>query len=186
MDFSFGWGDFVKRNRIWRLCLCLLLLLAALAGCAEPEPEWKPVRSAVQTERRAEASEETAFATNTEPSQTAAAETGDPASPAAQPSATEAASVIFSAESSEPGSEQTEATAETLERTVTEPETELSSETATGEPTVNYIANTKTKKFHYPDCSSVSDMKESNKWYFTGTRDELIEQGYQPCKRCNP
>ena len=69
---------------------------------------------------------------------------------------------------------------------MTEPETELSSETATGEPTVNYIANTKTKKFHYPDCSSVSDMKESNKWYFTGTRDELIEQGYQPCKRCNP
>lgn len=62
-------------------------------------------------------------------------------------------------------------------------ETEAAEET---EPTVNYIANTNTKKFHYPSCSSVSDMKEENMWYFTGTRDELIEQGYVPCKRCKP
>lgn len=50
----------------------------------------------------------------------------------------------------------------------------------------NYILNTNTKKFHYPDCSSVDDMKESNKIYFTGTRDEAVSQGYAPCKRCNP
>ncbi len=49
-----------------------------------------------------------------------------------------------------------------------------------------YIANKNTKKFHYPSCSSVSDMKEKNKWYFEGSRDELIEKGYKPCKRCNP
>nr|MCR5157342.1 hypothetical protein [Butyrivibrio sp.] len=48
------------------------------------------------------------------------------------------------------------------------------------------IANKNTKKFHYPSCSSVSDMKEKNKWYFEGSRDELIEKGYKPCKRCNP
>lgn len=54
------------------------------------------------------------------------------------------------------------------------------------EPTVTYIANTNTKKFHYPSCSSVGQMKESNKWYFTGTRDELIDLGYDPCGRCHP
>ncbi len=52
--------------------------------------------------------------------------------------------------------------------------------------TSEYIANTNTKKFHYPDCESVSDMKEKNKMYFNGSREELIDQGYQPCKRCNP
>lgn len=52
--------------------------------------------------------------------------------------------------------------------------------------TVNYIANTNTGKFHYPNCSSVNDMKEKNKLYWTGTRDELIEKGYVPCQRCNP
>jgi len=53
-------------------------------------------------------------------------------------------------------------------------------------PSCNYVANKNTKKFHYPSCSSVSDMKESNKLYYEGTRDELISQGYEPCKRCNP
>lgn len=49
-----------------------------------------------------------------------------------------------------------------------------------------YVLNTNTKKFHYPSCSSVNDMKEKNKREFTGTRDEIIAQGYVPCKRCNP
>ena len=50
----------------------------------------------------------------------------------------------------------------------------------------DYIANKNTKKFHYPYCNSVDQMKESNKWYFSGSRDELIEKGYKPCKNCNP
>ncbi len=63
--------------------------------------------------------------------------------------------------------------------------TEETSESAES-PACNYVANKNTKKFHYPSCSSVSDMKESNKLYYDGTRDELINQGYEPCKRCNP
>lgn len=50
----------------------------------------------------------------------------------------------------------------------------------------DYVANKNTRKFHYPDCSSVKQMKESNKLYFNGTRDELISKGYVPCKKCNP
>lgn len=54
------------------------------------------------------------------------------------------------------------------------------------EARVTYIANLNTKKFHKPTCASVDRMNEANKWYFTGTREELINQGYDPCKNCNP
>lgn len=49
-----------------------------------------------------------------------------------------------------------------------------------------YIGNKNTKKFHYPDCSSVGQMKDSNKVYLTGTRDQAIQQGYDSCGRCCP
>lgn len=49
-----------------------------------------------------------------------------------------------------------------------------------------YILNTNTKKFHYPSCSSVKSMKEENKQEYTGSRNDLISQGYDPCGRCKP
>ena len=49
-----------------------------------------------------------------------------------------------------------------------------------------YILNTNTKKFHYPDCSAVDRMSEKNKQEYTGTRDEVISQGYDSCGLCNP
>lgn len=49
-----------------------------------------------------------------------------------------------------------------------------------------YILNTNTKKFHYPSCSSVDQMSEKNRQEFTGTRDEVIAMGYDPCGRCHP
>lgn len=49
-----------------------------------------------------------------------------------------------------------------------------------------YILNTNTKKFHLPDCSSVTDMDEDNREGFSGNREELIDMGYEPCGRCNP
>lgn len=51
---------------------------------------------------------------------------------------------------------------------------------------VTYILNTNTRKFHLPECSSLKQMKEKNKSEFCGSREEVIEQGYAPCKRCNP
>lgn len=50
----------------------------------------------------------------------------------------------------------------------------------------DYILNTNTKKFHYPTCSSVNDMKEKNRQEFFGTHDETIALGYSPCGRCKP
>jgi len=52
--------------------------------------------------------------------------------------------------------------------------------------TGKYVVNTNTKKFHVPSCSSVNSMKDKNKMNFEGDRNDLISQGYQPCKRCNP
>lgn len=50
----------------------------------------------------------------------------------------------------------------------------------------DYILNTNTYKFHYPSCSSVKQMKDENKAYFTGTREECIDMGYDSCGRCKP
>lgn len=49
-----------------------------------------------------------------------------------------------------------------------------------------YIVNTNTRRFHLPSCSSVREMKESNRENFTGSREELIEEGYIPCGKCRP
>ena len=49
-----------------------------------------------------------------------------------------------------------------------------------------YILNTSTKKFHLEDCPTIKQMKKANKEKFTGKRSELIAQGYEPCKKCNP
>ena len=53
-------------------------------------------------------------------------------------------------------------------------------------PAISYIVNTNTGKFHSPGCSSIGQMSDSNKMEYTGSRDDLIAMGYQPCKRCNP
>ncbi|MCI8373174.1 MAG: hypothetical protein HFI75_12445 [Lachnospiraceae bacterium] len=52
--------------------------------------------------------------------------------------------------------------------------------------TENYILNTNTYKFHSPSCGSINEIKEKNKKTYKGSREELIEQGYEPCSRCKP
>lgn len=49
----------------------------------------------------------------------------------------------------------------------------------------NYVGNKNSLVFHKTDCSSVADMKESNKVFFT-IRQNAVDQGYTPCGRCNP
>ena len=51
---------------------------------------------------------------------------------------------------------------------------------------MTYILNTSSKKFHLPSCSSCEKISAKNKKEFTGTRQELIDQGYQPCGACQP
>ena len=49
-----------------------------------------------------------------------------------------------------------------------------------------YVANKNTKKFHYISCDSVANMKEENKLYYEGDRQDLLDMGYIPCKACHP
>ena len=51
---------------------------------------------------------------------------------------------------------------------------------------VTYVFNNNSKKFHYPSCHSVTEMKPKNREYFYGTRDEALALGYQPCGSCKP
>lgn len=49
-----------------------------------------------------------------------------------------------------------------------------------------YVLNTNTMKFHLEDCIHVADIKDKNRQSYTGSRDELIAQGYSPCGGCKP
>lgn len=49
-----------------------------------------------------------------------------------------------------------------------------------------YILNTNTHKFHHPGCSSAAKISPENYQEFTGTREALIESGYDPCGHCDP
>ena len=79
---------------------------------------------------------------------------------------------------------------ETPAETVTEPvgedggTTENTQTQATEEAT--YILNTNSHKFHLPDCSGAASISDANRQEYTGSREDLIAQGYAPCKQCNP
>lgn len=49
----------------------------------------------------------------------------------------------------------------------------------------SYIGNSNSLKFHYQSCSSVKSISVQNKVFFN-SRVEAINQGYLPCKICNP
>lgn len=62
-------------------------------------------------------------------------------------------------------------------------------ETEVSKPTTEfgeYVLNTNTKKIHKHSCRYVDDIKDTNYDEYSGDIDELIEDGYEPCKVCNP
>ena len=60
------------------------------------------------------------------------------------------------------------------------------SESANNSNKQEYVINKNSRKFHKPDCSGAVNMNPDNKEIFKGTRDELIEKGYEPCGNCKP
>jgi beta-lactamase superfamily II metal-dependent hydrolase len=48
-----------------------------------------------------------------------------------------------------------------------------------------FIGNASTMKFHTLDCSAGSKIADRNVIYFK-TREDAVNQGYVPCKLCNP
>ena len=49
-----------------------------------------------------------------------------------------------------------------------------------------YVLNTNTKKFHKQSCNSAKSMDVSNKKIYTGSRQEIIDMGYEACGVCKP
>lgn len=49
-----------------------------------------------------------------------------------------------------------------------------------------YVINENAKKFHKPECSGAKQIKAANRREFTGTREELLALGYEPCGTCKP
>ncbi|WP_442858010.1 DNA/RNA non-specific endonuclease [Agathobaculum sp. Marseille-P7918] len=83
----------------------------------------------------------------------------------------------------QPGVQIDYATGESVLADAVPPET---TEQAPPEDEPNYVLNHNTRKFHRPNCSSVEDIKPSNREDYFGSREALIEQGYAPCKLCCP
>ncbi|MCI5774540.1 MAG: MBL fold metallo-hydrolase [Erysipelotrichaceae bacterium] len=54
------------------------------------------------------------------------------------------------------------------------------------ETSQDYILNTNSLKFHLPTCSSIEKIADHNKETFHGTKSQLLKEGYQACKQCNP
>ena len=63
---------------------------------------------------------------------------------------------------------------------------ETSSNSGSSSQEAKYILNTNSKKIHRPTCSSAKKMKESNKQEYTGSKNDLLAQGYTTCGICNP
>ena len=78
-----------------------------------------------------------------------------------------------SGDHSEPAAEERIAVLSEENETALDPEEELV-----------YVVNTKTKKIHLPDCSSVAEIREGNRSE-TDDPESLLSQGYSWCKRCH-
>lgn len=48
-----------------------------------------------------------------------------------------------------------------------------------------YVGNARSKKFHRPDCQWVGEISSVNRVEFQ-SREDAVQQGYTPCKACNP
>ena len=48
-----------------------------------------------------------------------------------------------------------------------------------------YICNTRTFRFHRPECSGAAKISAQNR-KIVSTREEALNQGYSPCRNCKP
>lgn len=81
-----------------------------------------------------------------------------------------------SSAASQPDSSQNEEASSADKKTAQEADHSNTTETT-------YILNTKTKKFHKLSCSS---LPAENREDSSESREDIIAQGYEPCKICNP
>ena len=54
-----------------------------------------------------------------------------------------------------------------------------------GKP-LSYVLNVRTHRFHRPDCTGIREMAPKNRLDYYGSRELLVETGFEPCKICCP
>ena len=64
------------------------------------------------------------------------------------------------------------------------PDPSVGADGASAGQTETFILNTKSKKFHLPECKNVSSIAEGNRDSYAGSRQDLLAQGYTPCGAC--
>lgn len=74
----------------------------------------------------------------------------------------------------------------TNERSSSSDSTNKSFSGYTNESTSSYVVNTSSKKFHTADCKNADKISDKNREVVNESRDELIADGYEPSKCCNP
>lgn len=106
---------------------------------------------------------------------------------------TDAALSQYAASKGEAGASGTSGSSDTSSSTQAAPsgssDTKTSSDSSSSANTAEqqtYVLNKRSHKFHRPECDSVQSMSPSNKEEFTGLRQTLIDEGYTPCRSCNP
>lgn len=65
-------------------------------------------------------------------------------------------------------------------------ETASTEQTLPQEEDKDFVLNTGSKKFHLPECEYAKNMQEENRVPYLGKRWLLIQDGFSPCKSCNP
>lgn len=95
--------------------------------------------------------------------------------PAAQPETSAPAAEKPAAETPAPAPQPEDSTPAVAEPTPEPP--------APATTEVTYILNVKTKKFHRTSCSY---LPTTNRLDSSESRESIIAQGYEPCKKCNP
>lgn len=180
LSYSKSSGDGKKSDKDsktvlpWRLILTvgilIFILIGGIAACTDSDDEPTTTTTAAETTIEAEPESKTSILE---------------AVAALSPHETSAEA----AETTEKRMEKpTEAKTEKKAEKATEKKTEKVTEKKTAAPSAQktYVLNKSTMKFHLPSCSSCSKIKAENKGSYTGSRDDLIGQGYSPCGNCHP
>lgn len=103
--------------------------------------------------------------------------------------ATTTTTTTTTTEATTTAAETTTAATEPPTEAPTDPPAPAQEETPAEQPAANvftYVINTDSRKFHYPSCFRAKEISDANRSEYTGTRDDLIAQGYDPCGTCKP
>lgn len=162
----------------WRLILTvgilIFILIGGIAACTDSDDEPTTTTTAAETTTEAEPESKTSIIE---------------AVAALSPHETTAEAAETTEKATEKLTEKlTESKNEKKTEKVAEKKTEKATEKKTAAPSAQktYVLNKSTMKFHLPSCSSCSKIKAENKGSYTGSRDDLIGQGYSPCGNCHP